>query len=130
MLKPTLALIPLFLLVSALAAQPQPQLDLMPMPQSVRLGSGQLVITQAFSVGITGNKEARLQAAAGRFLQRLSRQTGMPLNIRPSDGAGTTLVIAAEHGSKEYPELGEDESYDLQVTASGARITAPTTWGA
>ncbi|MGE5207498.1 MAG: family 20 glycosylhydrolase, partial [Chlamydiota bacterium] len=40
------------------------------------------------------------------------------------------LVIAAEHGSKEYPELGEDESYDLQVTASGARITAPTTWGA
>ena len=130
MSKPILALIVPFLIVSSIAAQPQPQLDLMPMPQTVRVGSGQLVITQAFSVGLTGSKDARLESAAIRFLQRLSRQTAMPLNTRPSDGASATLVIAAEHASKDYPELGEDESYDLQVTPGGARITAPTTLGA
>ena len=132
--KPILVLILLFTVISFTDAQPEmqtpPQLDLMPMPQNVRLGSGQLVITQAFSVGIAGNKDARVQAAAGRFLQQLSRQTGMPLNTRASDGASASLVIAAEHASKDYPELGEDESYDLQVSPSGARITAPTTLGA
>lgn len=132
--KPILVLILLFTVISFTDAQPEmqtpPQLDLMPMPQNVRLGSGQLVITQAFSVGFAGNKDARVQAAAGRFLQQLSRQTGMPLNTRASDGASASLVIAAEHASKDYPELGEDESYDLQVSPSGARITAPTTLGA
>lgn len=132
--KPILVLILLFTVISFTDAQPEmqtpPQLDLMPTPQNVRLGSGQLVITQAFSVGFAGNKDARVQAAAGRFLQQLSRQTGMPLNTRASDGASASLVIAAEHASKDYPELGEDESYDLQVSPSGARITAPTTLGA
>lgn len=132
--KPILVLILLFTVISFTDAQPEmqtpPQLDLMPMPQNVRLGSGQLVITQAFSVGFASNKDARVQAAAGRFLQQLSRQTGMPLNTRASDGASASLVIAAEHASKDYPELGEDESYDLQVSPSGARITAPTTLGA
>ncbi|MGE5724364.1 MAG: beta-N-acetylhexosaminidase [Acidobacteriota bacterium] len=132
--KPILVLILLFTVISFTDAQPEmqtpTQLDLMPMPQNVRLGSGQLVITQAFSVGFAGNKDARVQAAAGRFLQQLSRQTGMPLNTRASDGASASLVIAAQHASKDYPELGEDESYDLQVSPSGARITAPTTLGA
>src|SRR5579872_4012813 len=132
--KPILVLILLFTVISFTDAQPEmqapPQLDLMPMPQNVRVGSGQLVVTQSFSVGFAGSKDARLQAAAGRFLQHLSRQTGMPLNTRPSDGASASLVIAAEHASKDYPELGEDESYDLQVSPSGARITAPTTLGA
>lgn len=132
--KPILVLILLFTIISFTDAQPEmqtpPQLNLMPLPQNVRAGSGQLVITQSFSVGFAGNKDLRLQAAAGRFLQHLSRQTGMLLNMGPTDGTSATLVIAAEHAGKDYPELGEDESYDLQVSPSGARITAPTTLGA
>ena len=130
MSKPILVLLLLLAVVPMMSAQPQPQLDLMPMPQSVRLGSGQLLITQSFSIGLDGEKDGRVRAAATRFLQHLSHQTGMPLNTTPNDGPGGTLVIGAAHASKEYPELGEDESYDLQVSASGARITAPTTLGA
>jgi hexosaminidase len=134
MRTPALVLILLVSFMSLTNAQPemqtQPQPDLMPLPQSVRLNAGQLVITQSFSVGFTGEKDVRLQAAAARFLRRLTRQTAMPLNPQPSDGASATLVIAAEHASKEYPELGEDESYNLQVTPTSARITAPTTLGA
>ncbi|HEV2117411.1 MAG TPA: family 20 glycosylhydrolase [Terriglobales bacterium] len=130
MFKAILVFMLLFTCVPVVAAQPQPQLDLMPWPQSVRLSAGQLVITSSFSVGFTGNKDARLQAAASRFLQHLSRQTAIPLNTHPSDGASATLVIAAEHAAREIPELGEDESYQLQVTPSGARIAAPTSLGA
>ena len=132
MLKPSLVLFLLLLSASSslLDAQPQPQLNLMPLPQSVQMGNGQLVITQSFSVSFSGNKDARLEAAATRFLQNLSRQTAMPLNTNPGDGPTATLIIAAEHASKKYPELGEDESYQLQVSPAGARITAPTTLGA
>ncbi|HKT69289.1 MAG TPA: beta-N-acetylhexosaminidase family protein, partial [Terriglobales bacterium] len=134
MRTPTLVLILLVSFMSLTDAQPemqtQPQLNLMPMPQSVRLSAGQLVITQSFSVGFTGEKDARVQAAAGRFLQRLSRQTAIPLATHPGDGASASLVIAVEHASKDYPELGEDESYNLQVSPSGGHIIAPTTLGA
>lgn len=128
MSKAIFVLILLFSFMPPLAAQPQ--LDLMPLPQSVQLASGQLLVNQSFSVGLTGDKDARLQAAVTRFLRRLSRQTAMPLDTEPSDGAKATLVIAVQHASKEYPELGEDESYDLQVSPTAARITAPTTLGA
>ena len=131
MLKPSLVF---FLLLSAsfsiLDAQPQPQLNLMPLPKSVQMGSGQLAITQSFTVALSGNRDARLEAAATRFLQNLSRQTALPLNTTPGDASNATLVIAAEHAGKKYPELGEDESYELQVSPAGARITAPTTLGA
>jgi hexosaminidase len=132
--KPVLVLILLLTVISFTDAQPEmqtpPQLTLMPLPQSLQLTSGQLVITQSFSVGLTGETDARLENAASRFLRRLSRQTAMPLSSRAGDAPGATLVITAEHAGKEYPELGEDESYDLQVTSSGARISAPTTLGA
>src|SRR5690348_12545832 len=80
MSKPILVLLLLLAVVPMMSAQPQPQLDLMPMPQSVRLGSGQLLITQSFSIGLDGEKDGRVRAAATRFLQHLSHQTGMPLN--------------------------------------------------
>jgi hexosaminidase len=39
------------------------------------------------------------------------------------------LTISSQHASKEIQELGEDESYQLSVTSSGAELSAPTTLG-
>ena len=39
-------------------------------------------------------------------------------------------MIQADHASKEIQEVGEDESYVLEVTATGAKLIAPTTLGA
>jgi hexosaminidase len=111
-------------------AQSQPQINLMPMPASFQLGTGQLIISQSFSIALTGQKEPRLELAAKNFLQALSRQAGMPLTNRPENSAGATLVIRVEHQTKKVQELGEDESYALEVKPSGAQLSAPTSLGA
>jgi hexosaminidase len=110
------------------SAQTQLQLNLMPMPASVQPGTGQLPINQSFSVAVTGNRDASLDAEVQRFETQLSRQTGIP--FRPKPGATPTLQIHADHGREAVQKLGEDESYELTVADSGAKLTAPTTLGA
>jgi hexosaminidase len=115
-------------LVSFAAAQSQPQLNLMPLPASIQPGTGHLSITQSFSVAVTGTHDASLDSEVQRFKDQLARQTGIP--FRPKSGATATLEVHADHGRKAVQELGEDESYELTVADSGAKLTAPTTLGA
>jgi len=100
----------------------------MPMPASVQSGSGQLPITQSFSVAVTGTHEVSLDAGVQRFTKQLSQLTGIP--FRPAAGATPTLTIHADHGRDAIQKLGEDESYELTVSDSGAKIDAPTPLGA
>ena len=97
------------------------------MPASVQQGSGQLAINQSFAVAVTGARDASLDGAVQRFTTQLSRQTGIP--FRPKSGAAPTLQIHADHGREAVQKLGEDESYELTVSDSGAKLTAPTTLG-
>ncbi len=114
-------------LASFAFSQTQLQLNLMPMPASVQQGSGQLAINQSFSVAVTGTRDASLDGAIQRFTAQLSRQTGIP--FRAKSGTTPTLQIHADHGRDAVQKLGEDESYELTVSDSGAKLTAPTTLG-
>jgi len=116
-------------LMSSSVAEPR-QLNLMPMPVSVQMQTGQLVIDPSFSVGISGQSDAQLQRAVERFLQNLRRQTGMTsLDMKVTNPAQAKLVVHREHESKAVQELGEDESYSLEISASGAKLDATTTLG-
>jgi hexosaminidase len=120
--------ISIFLFLTSFAvSQTQPQLNLMPMPASVQRGTGQLSINQSFSVAVTGARDASLDAEVQRFVAQLSRQTGIPFRAKP--GATPMLLIHADHGREAVQKLGEDESYELTVSDSGAKLTAPTTLG-
>jgi hexosaminidase len=114
-------------LASFSLAQSQPHLNLMPMPASVQTASGQLQITQSFSVTVDGARDASLDEEVQRFQTQLSRQTGIP--FRPKPGVAATLQIHVGHARETIQKLGEDESYELTVTDSGAKLTAPTTLG-
>ena len=117
------------LLISSSSAEPQ-QLNLMPMPASVQVKAGQLVIDPSFSVGISGHSDAQLQRAVERFLDNLRRQTGMPrLDMKVTNSAQAKLMVHCEHASKAVQELGEDESYSLEISAAGAKLDAVTTLG-
>jgi hexosaminidase len=116
------------LFAASLSAQSQPQLNLMPMPASVQPGSGQLPITQAFSVAITGTHDPSIDYGVKRFTAQLSTLTGIP--IRPKAGSSATLEVHADHGREAIQKLGEDESYELTVSESGAKLNAATTLGA
>ncbi|MGA9978358.1 MAG: family 20 glycosylhydrolase [Candidatus Sulfotelmatobacter sp.] len=108
-------------------AAAQPQLNLMPMPASVQPAAGQLLIDQSFSVAATGFHDASLDSGVQRFQAHLSKQTGIP--FRPKAGAAATLQIHADHGREQVQKLGEDESYELTVSDSGAKLTAATPLG-
>jgi hexosaminidase len=108
-------------------AQDQPTLNLMPWPASVQIGSGHLGIDSSFSVALTGHAEPRLDRAVQRFLRQLARETGMPLSAKAS--TTPTLTVHTDRSSKEIQELGEDESYNLEITPDGAKIDAATPLG-
>jgi hexosaminidase len=105
-------------------------LNLMPLPAKVQMGSGQLLIGPTFSVSIAGRHEPRLDSAVEIFLGQLGRQIGMPpIDMQIADSTNATLVIQATAGTKSVQELGEDESYRLDISNSGARLNAATTLG-
>jgi len=128
MVRTILAVMLCGVFVSGAEAQ---SLNLMPVPAKVQMGTGQLVIDPNFSVSISGHHEPRLDRAVELFLTQLRRQTGMPpVDMKVTDSATATLIIQAAGGTKPVQELGEDESYRLDITSSGARLNAPTTLGA
>jgi hexosaminidase len=105
-------------------------LSLMPVPAKLQSGAGQLVIDQLFTVAVTGAKDARLDSGVPRFLDQLNRQTGMPLNTQVSNSVQATLVVHTEASSRKVQELGEDESYQLEISSTHAVLTAKTPLGA
>ncbi len=120
-----------FWLVShpAMTAAQQPALNLMPVPANVQAGSGSLRVDSSFSVALSGYGEARLDRAVERFLRQLAHQTALPLLLKPGKDPKATLVIQTAHASKEIQEVGEDESYVLELSASGAKLSATTPLG-
>ena len=97
---------------------------LMPMPAKMDLAAGALPIDATF--GVAADIDARLAPAVKRFLARVALQTG----IFPSPaGAASTLRIACAPCTAS-PVLGEDESYQLDVTPSGANLKASSVSGA
>ena len=129
-------LISLFALISSAATAHAPQsppvpspINLMPLPVKVMPAAGRLMVMQTFSVAIAGYNEPRLEHAAQRFLRDLNRQTGYFLSERLGDAAHATLAIQADHGSEPVQDLGEDESYVLEVTSAGAKLTAANPLG-
>jgi len=118
------------LLYPAMTKAQQPALNLMPLPASAQSGTGSLAVDASFSVAFTGYMEPRLERTGERFLRQLARQTALLISHKPGKGIKATLVVQTDHASKEIQEVGEDESYVLEVTTEGAKLTAPTPLGA
>ena len=117
----------LTLAVAAAGGGPRPAL--MPWPASIELVAGELEVGPDFRVTVSGEGGALVERAAGRFVARLARQTGLalPSPLAPADEA--TLEIRCESPGKPLPHLGMDESYSLKVTPAGATLQAPELWG-
>jgi hexosaminidase len=107
-------------------------LDLMPVPASVTVRPGGLSIDPSFGVALRGPSDRRVQAAVGRFLNRLSRTAGVAWS-RDSraavDDAGARLLIAWQESAPAEPRVMEDESYTLEIDSVQARLNAPTSTG-
>ncbi len=120
----------LFSLAAAQAAFAAPP-ALMPLPVKAEAGQGKLMVDAQFSVAATAYSGERLDGVLRRFVSGLTRQTGIPiLDAQPAEPAKATLRVECTAAGPGYPQLGEDESYTLDVTAQGALIKSATIAGA
>jgi hexosaminidase len=101
--------------------------ELMPLPLKMTPGAGKLRIESTFGAAITGYSDARLVSAAARFVRQIAKQTGIP--IAPGN-LDKTLTIDCHEAGPAVPELGEDESYRLDVTEGHASLQSTSVTGA
>lgn len=125
-----LSFIALLASVQALPAQAPATHTLMPVPASVSLSSARLRVDSAFSVATASYRDPRLERAITRAVARLELRQGTPLSRTVGTGRNATVVIDVAARGFAVPDLAEDESYQLSVTATQATLSATTVVGA
>lgn len=112
-------------------APAEDELHVIPLPRSVQRGTGQLAIDNHFRAAFDGPHDGRLDAALDRMLLGLDRKCGEIVRSQRKGGtqpAVLTLRVAGPGGAIQG--VDEDESYKLNVTSSGAQLSAATDVGA
>jgi hexosaminidase len=105
--------------------------NLMPVPASVNWKSGRLPVSKNFTVAVKGQTDERLRNYIFRVMRRLEGRTVLELSRDLSNDAGSVqLLIETNSTGNAIPKLGDDESYNLEISETQAKITAPTTVGA
>jgi hexosaminidase len=100
----------------------------MPLPAHVIQGEGEFLIDENFGIALKGYKEARLERAQQRFLDILSRETGIPL-WRQAILNPPHFIVQTVGASAAVQQLGEDESYHLEISTTDVQLTAPNPIG-
>ncbi len=100
----------------------------MPLPLHAVLGQGDFPIDETFGIELKGYTEPRLSRARQRFLDTLSRETGIPL-WREAQFNQAKFIIETAGASDRVQQLGEDESYHLEVSPTQVRLTAANPLG-
>ena len=113
---------------SIVRAQEKVPLPIMPLPAHVVQGDGEFPIDGNFGITLKGYKEARLELAKQRFLDTLSRETGIPL-LREAIHNQPHFIVQTAGPSAAVQQLGEDESYHLEISTTDVQLTAPNPIG-
>lgn len=112
--------------------------NLMPAPAELRFGEGRLPLDAKLTVAIARHDDARLRAGLTRALRRWEERTGLTFARTPTTqfvfadataAATATLVIDCAAAGSALPALGDDESYQLEVTSTRATLRAPAVVG-
>lgn len=109
-------------------AQGPKTLDVMPLPANYTLGQGEFPITGKFGIKLEGYTGQRLSSAKRRFLAVLSRETGIPL-WREARFRQPEFIVRTAGRGPAVQQLGENESYHLDVTPDRVLLTAPNPLG-
>jgi len=105
--------------------------NLMPVPASVNWRAGRLPVSKAFTVAFTGQTDERLRKYVFRALRRLEGRTVLEFSRDAANEPATaTISIETRSTGNAIPRLGDDESYQLDISADQAKLTAPNTVGA
>jgi len=103
-------------------------LAMVPMPTHATLGNGRFLFDKGFDMVFVGYTEPRLERARLRFLETFSRKTGM--RHWPHETGLPQIVVATKAASAPVQQVGEDESYQLEVTPAKILLSAANPLGA
>jgi len=112
---------------------PSPQFinTLMPQPEHLATQEGRLILTSSFVAIPDHYRDARLDAAIARSLDRLRMRTGISFQApSPTSSASGGVIVSVDGAGETIQSVDEDESYSLEVTPSGAHLHAATVIGA
>jgi hexosaminidase len=109
-------------------AHAQDALNIMPLPAHFQVGQGEFVVDGSLGIELKGYKEPRLERARQRFLDTLSRETGIPL-WREAVVNKPQFIVETGGASAPVQRLGEDESYHLAISATAVELKAPNPVG-
>jgi hexosaminidase len=113
----------------AICAQENGSLALMPLPAHTVSGEGQFIIDGSFNIALEGYTDSRLVLGRERFLDTLSRETGIPFGpaaqVQPAN-----FTIKTAGASEPVQQLGENESYRLEISATRVQLAAANPLGA
>jgi hexosaminidase len=105
--------------------------NLMPVPANVNWKSGRLPVTKNFTVALSGKTDERLKSYIFRVIGRLEGRIIFEFAREYSaDSANATLLIETTSTGNAIPKLGDDESYNLEISQNQAKLTAQNTVGA
>jgi hexosaminidase len=105
--------------------------NLMPVPVNVSWKNGRLPVAKNFTVAVAGKTDERLKNYIFRVMRRLEGRTVLEFSRDfSSDSANAGLLIETQSTGNAVPQLGDDESYNLEISDRQAKISAPTTVGA
>jgi hexosaminidase len=100
----------------------------MPLPAQIQRNAGSFLVDGSFGVALEGYTEPRLDRAKQRFLKTLTRETGIPL-WRTAVQNKPHFFIKTTGPSQPVQQLGEDESYHLQIAPAEVHLEAATPLG-
>ena len=107
-----------------------------PMPQKyATTGNMYMIDPKTFTFVATGQICDIVTAAFGRYQQIIFSESSTTLkfqhkNIFHSEDALAVITVKVKLECDKFPSLDMDESYDLNVDASGINLNANTVWGA
>ncbi len=105
--------------------------NLMPVPANVNWKSGRLMLTKTFNAAVRGKTDQRLKDYIYRAMRRLEGRTVMPFSRDVSENNDSAqLLIETNSTGNAIPQLGDDESYKLEIGNNQAKISAPNAVGA
>ncbi|UJR26444.1 hypothetical protein I4U23_007774 [Adineta vaga] len=104
-----------------------------PMPHYVDLKKSSILLSLSFDL-ITNQKSSKhLKLALNRYSKYISLLTGISVNtdVTSTSSENNLFIDCTSKNCKndKYPELGEDESYTLNVTKTGSYLSAITLTG-
>jgi len=103
----------------------------MPQPSQLSIQEGRFAVTASLAAKANHYRDSRLDAAIARSLERIKVQTAVSMPASPAlDNSSAELIVSVDGPGETIQSVDENESYSLEVTSSGAHLSAPTVVGA